>query len=183
MNLTSAADEIANYSPISNLRSIPVLASVIGNSLICFIFIMITYNLLYKQTWYRSYLQIYPLIDNDDNHASYDNQVLLTLYPQTLTMVSCAQCMAVALAFTRGEPFRQQIHKNKYFSFNVLFCIIFIIYFTLNPGLPIFVYLTMSIDMPISFSIIIIGLMVANIIVIIIYERVVVEWYIKNYKE
>jgi len=48
MNLTSAADEIANYSPISNLRSIPVLASVIGNSLICFIFIMITYNLLYK---------------------------------------------------------------------------------------------------------------------------------------
>ncbi|CAD8075516.1 unnamed protein product [Paramecium sonneborni] len=172
MDLTKSYNRLANFRPISNLISLPVLSSVCVMVLISFVAQMIMHQILKQQEFYQ---QITIDLVNDDYYMqpNHTNSILL--------ITSSTEILAVAIAYTQGPPFREAIYQNIYYVIAICLGIIGQIILIFFPNLIGF--LNLEVEFPTDFKI---QILIINIIVgitIIFYEKLITDKMNQKYAE
>uniref|UniRef100_A0A8D0G0E1 Uncharacterized protein n=1 Tax=Sphenodon punctatus TaxID=8508 RepID=A0A8D0G0E1_SPHPU len=125
MSLNHAWKELVPQRPPSSLVSLQLLLSVLTQILLSLAFQLAAFLLVRRQPWYH------PPGDGSCGAAPHNTTLSLnstgrewlgseeeeeesvrSFENTSLFYVSCFQYVAVALAFTKGRPFRQPIHTN-----------------------------------------------------------------------
>ncbi|CAD8087978.1 unnamed protein product [Paramecium sonneborni] len=172
MDLTKSYNKLANYRPISNLISLPVLSSVCVIVFISFLAQIIMHQLLKQQDFYQS---ITIDLVNDDYYIqpNYINSILL--------ITSSTEILAVAIAYTQGPPFREAIYQNIYYILSISLGILGQIILIFFPNLIEF--LDLEVEFPTDFKI---QILIVNIVVgitIALYEKFVTAKMNQKYSE
>ncbi|CAK79482.1 unnamed protein product (macronuclear) [Paramecium tetraurelia] len=172
MDLTKSYNKLANYRPISNLISLPVLSSVCVIIFISFLAQMIMHQILKHQDFYQ---QMVIELVNDDYYMqpNYTNSILL--------ITSSTEILAVGLAYTQGPPFREAISQNFYYMIVICMGIAGQIVLIFFPNLTGF--LSLEVEFPTDFKI---QILVVNIVVgitIVFYEKLITAKMTQKYAE
>ncbi|CAD8065143.1 unnamed protein product [Paramecium primaurelia] len=172
MDLTKSYHKLANYRPISNLISLPVLSSVCVIVFISFLAQIVMNQILKHQEFYQQ-IKI-DLVNNDYYmQPNYTNSILL--------ITSSTEILAVAIAYTQGPPFRQAIYKNIYYMIVICLGIIGQIILIFYPNLIEF--LNLEVEFPQDFKIYILIVNIIVGIIIIFYEKFVTAKMNQKYAE
>ncbi|XP_032872570.1 LOW QUALITY PROTEIN: probable cation-transporting ATPase 13A3, partial [Amblyraja radiata] len=135
MSLNPSWKELVPRRPLTSLISVPVLLSMILQTLLTLAFQLTAFLLVKEQPWYESGTPTanvchvnwtgelpgagFPThnITGEDGEEDY-----ITNYENTtIFFVSCCQYLAVAFAFSKGKPFRQPVYRNYLFMGCIFF--------------------------------------------------------------
>ncbi|XP_063298835.1 polyamine-transporting ATPase 13A3 [Pelobates fuscus] len=136
MSLNPAWKVLVAQRPPSGLISGPLLFSVLSQIIICIGFQTLAFLLVKKQPWYEVWT---PNSDacNMSSEGHHDNTTdqhnIQNFENTTLFFVSCFQYLIVAIAFSKGKPFRQPCYKNYLFVISVLALYALMLFFMLYP--------------------------------------------------
>ncbi|XP_072114405.1 polyamine-transporting ATPase 13A3-like isoform X1 [Mobula birostris] len=145
MSLNSSWKELVPQRPPTSLMSVPILLSMLLQTLLTLAFQVTAFLLVKEQPWYRAGIPS-PNACNGNWTDDLDNTSILwsndteededhiSCYENTtLFFVSCCQYLAVAFVFSRGKPFRQPIYRNYLFMGCVLILYGFIFLIMMYP--------------------------------------------------
>ncbi|XP_055521214.1 polyamine-transporting ATPase 13A3-like [Leucoraja erinacea] len=135
MSLNPSWKELVPRRPLTSLISVPVLLSMILQTLLTLAFQLTAFLLVKEQPWYESGTPTANVcrvnwtgelpdagfathnVTGEDEEEDY-----ITNYENTtIFFVSCCQYLAVAFAFSKGKPFRQPVYRNYFFMSCILF--------------------------------------------------------------
>ncbi|CAK80951.1 unnamed protein product (macronuclear) [Paramecium tetraurelia] len=166
MDLTSAFPTLARYRPISDLISIPIISSVAVAAL----------SSIAMQVGLIQYLTSQEEFELDEPDEGAPGQI-----NTMLILLSNSEVLAVAIAFTQGPPFRQQVYKNLAYIVTVTLGIlghIFVIFYPQG-----FQHLEIVVITSLRFEWIIIGFSLIIGVFIILYEKFVTQALVKKYSQ
>ncbi|CAD8086125.1 unnamed protein product [Paramecium sonneborni] len=166
MDLTNAFPSLARYRPISDLISIPIISSVTITALTSIAIQIGLVQYLTSQTEFE-------LDEPDEGTPGQINTILILL--------SNSQVLAVAIAFTQGPPFRQQIYKNIPYIITVTLGILGHIFVIFYPDG--FQHLEIVSITSLRFQWIIVGFSLVIAVFIILYEKFVTSALVKKYSQ
>uniref|UniRef100_A0A2I3HWJ1 Polyamine-transporting ATPase 13A3 n=1 Tax=Nomascus leucogenys TaxID=61853 RepID=A0A2I3HWJ1_NOMLE len=143
MSLNPAWKELVAQRPPSGLISGALLFSVLSQIIICIGFQSLGFFWVKQQPWYEVW---HPKSDacnttgsrfwnssHVDNETELDEHNIQNYENTTVFFISSFQYLIVAIAFSKGKPFRQPCYKNYFFVFSVIFLYIFILFIMLYP--------------------------------------------------
>ncbi|XP_048361437.1 polyamine-transporting ATPase 13A3 isoform X2 [Sphaerodactylus townsendi] len=143
MSLNPAWKELVAQRPPAGLISGPLLCSVVSQILICFGFQTVGFLWVRQQPWYEPWT---PHSDacrpsgapgaNASAHGNgtlHDEHNIRNYENTTLFFISCFQYLTVAVAFSKGKPFRQPCHKNYLFVLSVMVLYALTLFIMLHP--------------------------------------------------
>ncbi|XP_054966973.1 polyamine-transporting ATPase 13A3 isoform X4 [Pan paniscus] len=143
MSLNPAWKELVAQRPPSGLISGALLFSVLSQIIICIGFQSLGFFWVKQQPWYEVW---HPKSDacnttgsgfwnssHVDNETELDEHNIQNYENTTVFFISSFQYLIVAIAFSKGKPFRQPCYKNYFFVFSVIFLYFFILFIMLYP--------------------------------------------------
>nr|XP_056706230.1 polyamine-transporting ATPase 13A3 [Euleptes europaea] len=143
MSLNPAWKELVAQRPPAGLISGPLLCSVLTQILICLGFQALGFLWVRQQPWYEPWT---PHSDacrlpgapeaNASTHGNgtlHDEHNIRNYENTTLFFISSFQYLTVAVAFSKGKPFRQPCHKNYLFVLSVMVLYAFMLFIMLHP--------------------------------------------------
>ncbi|XP_078283854.1 polyamine-transporting ATPase 13A3-like [Rhinoraja longicauda] len=151
MSLNASWKELVPRRPLTSLISVPILLSMILQTLITLAFQVAAFLLVKEQPWYESAIPTTSVCHANWSgvltNASFPThnitggeegeegeEDLITNYENTtIFFVSCCQYLAVAFAFSKGKPFRQPVYRNYLFMSCILFFYGFIVLIMMCP--------------------------------------------------
>ncbi|KAM4770721.1 polyamine-transporting ATPase 13A3 isoform 2-T2 [Rhinophrynus dorsalis] len=138
MSLNPAWKELVAQRPPSGLISGPLLFSVLSQILICIGCQIWAFLWVKEQPWYEVWTPNSNACNvssgfPNGNDTEHDEHNIENYENTTLFYVSCFQYLIVAVAFSKGKPFRQPSYKNILFVLSVLALYALILFFMLYP--------------------------------------------------
>ncbi|XP_017370097.1 probable cation-transporting ATPase 13A3 isoform X1 [Cebus imitator] len=143
MSLNPAWKELVPQRPPSGLISGALLFSVLSQIIISIGFQSLGFFWVKQQPWYEVW---HPQSDacnttrslfwnssHVDNETELDEHNIQNYENTTVFFISSFQYLIVAIAFSKGKPFRQPCYKNYFFVFSVIFLYAFILFIMLYP--------------------------------------------------
>nr|XP_045005281.1 polyamine-transporting ATPase 13A3 isoform X2 [Jaculus jaculus] len=138
MSLNPAWKELVAQRPPSSLISGALLFSVLSQIIICIGFQSLGFFWVKKQPWYKVWHPYTDacnttrsLYENSDNETETHN--IQNYENTTVFFISSFQYLIVAIAFSKGKPFRQPCYKNYFFVVSVIVLYVFILFIMLHP--------------------------------------------------
>ncbi|XP_074046704.1 polyamine-transporting ATPase 13A3 isoform X3 [Macrotis lagotis] len=143
MSLNPAWKELVAQRPPSGLISGALLFSVLSQIIISIGFQCFGFFWVRQQPWYelwtpqsdacnlsRSFSSNSSHFDNETEHDAHN---IKNYENTTVFFISSFQYLIVAIAFSKGKPFRQPCYKNGFFVVSVIVLYIFIFFIMLHP--------------------------------------------------
>ncbi|XP_038301283.1 polyamine-transporting ATPase 13A3 isoform X2 [Canis lupus baileyi] len=144
MSLNPAWKELVAQRPPSGLISGALLFSVLSQIIICIGFQSLGFFWVKQQPWYEVW---HPQSDacnttrslywNSSSHlyneTELDTRNIQNYENTTVFFISSFQYLIVAIAFSKGKPFRQPCYKNYFFVVSVIILYVFILLIMLHP--------------------------------------------------
>ncbi|KAK4476206.1 hypothetical protein MN116_001418 [Schistosoma mekongi] len=118
---THAYPRLSAEPPTMRLLSMVTMISLFGQVVISFIIQTTAFVLIRFQSWYM------PLFSYSDS-AEYQNYENTAVF-----IVSSYQYIILAIAFSKGAPYRKSILTNYAFVLNIIVCLVFCLYLTIYP--------------------------------------------------
>ncbi|KAM8953414.1 polyamine-transporting ATPase 13A3 [Pelodytes ibericus] len=179
MSLNPAWKELVAQRPPSGLISGPLLFSVLSQILICIGFQAFAFLWVKKQPWFEVWTPNVDVcnVSSDIHYANtteHDEHNIQNFENTTLFFVSCFQYLIVAVAFSKGKPFRQASYKNYLFVVSVLALYALILFFMLYPVKSIEDFFQL-VCVPYEWRISLLIIIAVNAIVSILIENVVLD--------
>lgn len=164
MCYTGPYHKLSKRQPTATLISSPVLASVIGQTIIQIGFQLVSYYLLYLQDFYT---QLDPSDNIEENYYCYENT--------TLFLISNFQYLAICIVFSIGKPWKKPAYTNIYLT--VVFCVLmaFSVYIIVYPA-EWARYITDTKHLDFSFRMELLGVCIGYLAIAYLYERGVVNF-------
>uniref|UniRef100_A0A8D0HAK4 Polyamine-transporting ATPase 13A3 n=1 Tax=Sphenodon punctatus TaxID=8508 RepID=A0A8D0HAK4_SPHPU len=131
MSLNPAWKELVAQRPPSGLISAPLLCSVLSQIVICLGFQTIGFIWVRQQPWYEPWTP--HSSSQHENKTLHDKHNIRNYENTTVFFISSFQYLIVAIAFSKGRPFRQPCYKNFLFVMSVLVLYIFTLFLMLYP--------------------------------------------------
>ncbi|XP_060054476.1 polyamine-transporting ATPase 13A3 isoform X4 [Erinaceus europaeus] len=143
MSLNPAWKELVAQRPPSGLISGALLFSVLSQIVICIGFQSFGFFWVKQQPWYEVW---HPHSDACNttgslywnssylyNETELDERNIQNYENTTVFFISCFQYLIVAIAFSKGKPFRQPCYKNYFFVVSVIILYVFTLFIMLYP--------------------------------------------------
>nr|XP_040126507.1 probable cation-transporting ATPase 13A3 [Ictidomys tridecemlineatus] len=143
VSLNSAWKELVAQRPPSGLISGALLFSVLSQIIICIGFQSLGFFWVKQQPWYEVW---HPYSDACNttrnphwnsshmyNETEPDSHNIQNYENTTVFFISSFQYLIVAIAFSKGKPFRQPCYKNYLFVVSVIILYVFILFIMLHP--------------------------------------------------
>ncbi|XP_037693947.1 probable cation-transporting ATPase 13A3 isoform X1 [Choloepus didactylus] len=143
MSLNPAWKELVAQRPPSGLISGALLFSVLSQIIICIGFQSLGFFWVRQQHWYEVW---HPQSDACNktgspywnsshfyNETELDTHNIQNYENTTVFFISSFQYLIVAIAFSKGKPFRQPCYKNYFFVLSVIILYVFILFIMLHP--------------------------------------------------
>uniref|UniRef100_A0A673TCD6 ATPase 13A3 n=1 Tax=Suricata suricatta TaxID=37032 RepID=A0A673TCD6_SURSU len=143
MSLNPAWKELVAQRPPSGLISGALLFSVLSQIIICIGFQSLGFFWVKQQSWYEVW---HPQSDACNttrslhwnsshlyNETELDEHNIQNYENTTVFFISSFQYLIVAIAFSKGKPFRQPCYKNYFFVVSVIILYVFILLIMLHP--------------------------------------------------
>ncbi|XP_008581952.1 PREDICTED: probable cation-transporting ATPase 13A3 [Galeopterus variegatus] len=143
MSLNPAWKELVAQRPPSGLISGALLFSVLSQIIICIGFQSLGFFWVKQQPWYEEW---HPHSDvcnttrspywNSShlyNETELDTHNIQNFENTTVFFISSFQYLIVAIAFSKGKPFRQPCYKNYFFVVSMIVLYVFILFIMLHP--------------------------------------------------
>uniref|UniRef100_A0A8D2KWI5 Polyamine-transporting ATPase 13A3 n=1 Tax=Varanus komodoensis TaxID=61221 RepID=A0A8D2KWI5_VARKO len=185
MSLNAAWKELVAQRPPSGLISAPLLCSVLSQILICLGFQSLGFFWVRQQLWYKGRS---PLSDAcNESRAALGNASARTNVSEsdkhnirnyentTIFFISSLQYLIVAVAFSKGKPFRQPCHRNYLFVFSVLGLCACMLLIMLHPMQPVDRFLEL-VCVPYLWRLSVLLIVVVNAGVSILVEEALNRW-------
>ncbi|XP_033763962.1 probable cation-transporting ATPase 13A3 isoform X2 [Pecten maximus] len=166
---TSGYDYLVKKPPIINLFSIgPVLSllTLVGVQIcfqvFCFLHVV-------RQDWYV------PLVSRwEYDYISYQNNAVY--------LMSCYQYIVLAIALSRGEPYRRSIFTNHLFLLNILMCTSVTIWLTMYPGEGAIKFFELKPFPSVPYRLMYVGLALMDFFICLMLEDYVLSQTLISYK-
>ncbi|XP_027704557.1 probable cation-transporting ATPase 13A3 isoform X1 [Vombatus ursinus] len=143
MSLNPAWKELVAQRPPSGLISGALLFSVLSQIIISIGFQCFGFFWVRQQPWYEHWTPHSDACNlsrsfstnssHSDNETEHDEHNIKNYENTTVFFISCFQYLIVAIAFSKGKPFRQPCYKNGFFVVSVIILYIFIFFIMLHP--------------------------------------------------
>ncbi|GAB5576555.1 polyamine-transporting ATPase 13A3 isoform X1 [Prionailurus iriomotensis] len=143
MSLNPAWKELVAQRPPSGLISGALLFSVLSQIIICIGFQSLGFFWVKQQSWYEVWhpqsdacnttRSLYWNSSYLDNETKPDTHNIQNYENTTVFFISSFQYLIVAIAFSKGKPFRQPCYKNYFFVVSVIILYVFILLIMLHP--------------------------------------------------
>ncbi|XP_045358511.1 polyamine-transporting ATPase 13A3 isoform X1 [Leopardus geoffroyi] len=142
MSLNPAWKELVAQRPPSGLISGALLFSVLSQIIICIGFQSLGFFWVKQQSWYEVWhpqsdacntRSLYGNSSYLDNETKPDTHNIQNYENTTVFFISSFQYLIVAIAFSKGKPFRQPCYKNYFFVVSVIILYVFILLIMLHP--------------------------------------------------
>ncbi|MBW00499.1 putative cation-transporting ATPase 13A3, partial [Eschrichtius robustus] len=146
MSLNPAWKELVAQRPPSGLISGALLFSVLSQIIICIGFQSLGFFWVKQQTWYKesrphsdtqeAFNTTGSLYGNSShlyNETNPDRHNIENYENTTVFFISSFQYLIVAIAFSKGKPFRQPCYKNYFFVVSLIILYVFILFIMLHP--------------------------------------------------
>ncbi|XP_006873192.1 PREDICTED: probable cation-transporting ATPase 13A3 [Chrysochloris asiatica] len=185
MSLNPAWKELVAQKPPSGLISGTLLFSVLSQIIICVGFQSLGFFWVKHQPWYEMW---HPQSDACNSSSSlnwnsshFDNETEPDAYNienyenTTLFFISSFQYLIVAIAFSKGKPFRQPCYKNYFFVASVIILYVVILFIMLHPVASIDQVLQI-VCIPDQWRITLLIIVLVNALVSIMMEESVDRW-------
>ncbi|KAM4888816.1 polyamine-transporting ATPase 13A3 isoform 3-T7 [Thomomys bottae] len=139
MSLSPAWKELVAQRPPSGLISGALLFSVLSQIIICIGFQSLGFFWVKQQPWYpysdacNAARSLFQNSSHVDNETELDARNIQNYENTTVFFISSFQYLIVAVAFSKGKPFRQPCYKNYFFVISVIILFVFILLIMLHP--------------------------------------------------
>ncbi|XP_054838156.1 polyamine-transporting ATPase 13A3 [Eublepharis macularius] len=143
MSLNPAWKELVAQRPPAGLISRPLLCSVVAQILVCLSFQILGFLWVRQQPWYEPWSPRSDACSRSGapqanasvhgNETLHDEHNIQNYENTTLFFISSFQYLTVAIAFSKGKPFRQPCYKNYLFVLSVLVLYAFTLFIMLHP--------------------------------------------------
>ncbi|XP_061493630.1 polyamine-transporting ATPase 13A3 isoform X2 [Rhineura floridana] len=181
MSLNPAWKELVAQRPPAGLISGALLCSVLSQILICLGFQTLGFLWVRQQPWYETWTPHSDACDvsrapfanasQDKNESVHDEHNIRNYENTTVFFISSFQYLIVAVAFSKGKPFRQPCYKNYLFVVSVIVLYAFILFIMLHPVKSIDWFLEL-VCVPHHWRVTILLIIVINAVVSILVEGV-----------
>ncbi|KAM5127417.1 polyamine-transporting ATPase 13A2-like, partial [Mantella aurantiaca] len=159
MGRTGPASELGSMRPLGTLISIPVLGSLICQTLLILLIQLLTFFLTTSQPWF---VPVNTTSLTPHHLPNYENTAVFC--------VSGFQYLILAVVLSKGYPFRKPLYTNILFLLALLLLLAMMLWISLSPLLFMRRILNlMSID-DINFKLVIIGIAATNFIAAFLLE-------------
>lgn len=185
MSLNPAWKELVAQRPPSGLISGALLFSVLSQIIICIGFQSLGFFWVKQQPWYEVWhphsdacnttRSLYWNSSHLDNETELDTRNIQNYENTTVFFISSFQYLIVAIAFSKGKPFRQPCYKNYFFVVSVIMLYVFILFIMLHPVASIDQVLQI-VCVPYQWRITMLIIVVVNALVSIMVEESVDRW-------
>ncbi|XP_073929596.1 polyamine-transporting ATPase 13A3 isoform X4 [Castor canadensis] len=143
MSLNPAWKELVAQRPPSGLISGALLFSVLSQIIISIGFQSLGFFWVKQQPWYKVWCPhldacnvtrgLYWNSSHLCNETETDKHSIQNCENTTVFFISSFQYLIVAIAFSKGKPFRQPCYKNYFFVVSVIILYVFILFIMLHP--------------------------------------------------
>ncbi|XP_068137260.1 polyamine-transporting ATPase 13A3 isoform X2 [Hyperolius riggenbachi] len=179
MSLNPAWEELVPQRPPSGLISGPLLFSVLSQILICLAFQTMAFLLVKEEPWYEVWTPSSNACNLSmdgfhENSTKHDEHNIKNYENTTLCFVSSFQYLIVAIAFSKGKPFRQPSYKNYYFVVSVLALYALILFFMLFPVESIDNFFEL-VCVPFHWRLVMVFIIIGNALTSLVVETVVLD--------
>ncbi|XP_072475002.1 polyamine-transporting ATPase 13A3 isoform X2 [Notamacropus eugenii] len=184
MSLNPAWKELVAQRPPSGLISGALLFSVLSQIIISIGFQCFGFFWVRQQPWYEHWTPhsnacnlsgSFSNSSHSDNDTEHDEHNIRNYENTTVFFISCFQYLIVAIAFSKGKPFRQPCYKNGFFVVSVIILYIFIFFIMLHPVTYIDQVLEI-VCVPYQWRITMLIIILVNALVSILAEESVDRW-------
>lgn len=185
MSLNPAWKELVAQRPPSGLISGALLFSVLSQIIICIGFQSLGFFWVKQQPWYEVWhphsdacnttRSLYWNSSHLDNETELDTRNIQNYENTTVFFISSFQYLIVAIAFSKGKPFRQPCYKNYFFVVSVIMLYVFILFIMLHPVASVDQVLQI-VCVPYQWRITMLIIVVVNALVSIMVEESVDRW-------
>ncbi|XP_066467193.1 polyamine-transporting ATPase 13A3 isoform X2 [Tiliqua scincoides] len=187
MSLNPAWKELVAQRPPSGLISAPLLCSVLSQILVCLGFQTLGFLWVRQQLWYEAWTPHSDACNASRAASAVQNRTLLVetavdehnirnYENTTLFFISSFQYLAVAVAFSKGKPFRQPCYKNYLFVVSVTALCAFTLFILLHPVKAVDWHLEL-VCLPSSWRFSILLLVIINTLMSVLVEEVLDRWW------
>lgn len=168
--LTKAWDEyLSRKPPMSSLLNFIPMASITFQMLLIILFQTISYNHVKTYDWFVPFVF----------KTSRENYV--TCYETyAIFCMSMFQYITLAIVFSKGKPYRKQLYTNIYFLSSILITTCICAYVTVTPADWIISVLEFQMPPNVNFSLVVLAMGVANLLVALFFEDILVETFLKK---
>ncbi|XP_062987775.1 polyamine-transporting ATPase 13A3 [Elgaria multicarinata webbii] len=184
MSLNPAWKDLVAQRPPSGLISGPLLCSVLSQILICLSFQTLGFLWVRQQPWYETWTPLSdacnisrPTFANASQHknkSDHDEHNIRNYENTTVFFISSFQYLIVAIAFSKGKPFRQPCYRNSLFVVSVAVLYAFTLFIMLNPMKPVDWFLEL-VCVPHPWRVSVFVIVVVNAFVSILVENVLLD--------
>ncbi|XP_040284267.1 probable cation-transporting ATPase 13A3 [Bufo bufo] len=179
MSLNPAWKDLVAQRPPSGLISGPLLFSVLSQIVICLTFQTMAFMLVKQEPWYEVWTASsnacnVSMDDHHQNDTNHDEHNIRNYENTTLFYVSSFQYLIVAVAFSKGKPFRQPSYKNYLFVISVLALYALISFFMLYPIESVDNFLEL-VCVPMKWRIVMVFIIIGNALTSILVENIVLD--------
>ncbi|KAM9582993.1 polyamine-transporting ATPase 13A3 isoform 3-T5 [Trichechus inunguis] len=184
MSLNPAWKELVAQKPPSGLISGTLLCSVLSQIIICIGFQSLGFFWVRQQPWYEQWHPqsdacnttggLYWNSSHSDNVTEHDEHNIQNYENTTVFFISSFQYLIVAIAFSKGKPFRQPCYKNCLFVLSVIVLNVFVLCIMLYPIAPVDQALQI-VCVPNQWRIIMLTIVAANALVSFLVENVFLD--------
>ncbi|XP_073751498.1 polyamine-transporting ATPase 13A3 isoform X4 [Callorhinus ursinus] len=185
MSLNPAWKELVAQRPPSGLISGALLFSVLSQIIICIGFQSLGFFWVKQQPWYEVWQpqsdacnttrSLYWNSSHLYNETNLDTHNIQNYENTTVFFISSFQYLIVAIAFSKGKPFRQPCYKNYFFVVSVIILYVFILLIMLHPVASIDQVLQI-VCVPYQWRVTMLMIVLVNALVSIMVEESVDRW-------
>ncbi|KAH0624303.1 hypothetical protein JD844_008007 [Phrynosoma platyrhinos] len=185
MSLNPAWKELVARRPPSGLISGALLCSVLSQILISLGFQTLGFLWVRQQPWYETWTPLSNACDvsgvpfaNGSQHNNtpvHDEHNIRNYENTTIFFISSFQYLIVAVAFSKGRPFRQPCYKNYLFVISILVLYAVILAILLHPVASVDTFLEL-VCVPYSWRLTVLLIVVINAFVSILVEETLEGW-------
>jgi len=175
MTMSKTSDSLSKQRPTGRLISVEILSSVIGQGAIQAVFILGTYALLVRQSWYDPSLCA-DSFENCVACAENTTIYLLTIFQYTMT----------AWVFLEGKPFKKPFYMNFWFTISLVVILVSSVLIVLDPFDWRFLYDTdwaMEVEFPMEWRCKLMGIIIGNSVLTVLWEKIGVAAMTKAWKK
>ncbi|XP_069105854.1 polyamine-transporting ATPase 13A3-like [Argopecten irradians] len=166
---TSGYDYLVKKPPIINLFSVGPVLSLLTLVSVQICFQVFCFLHVQKQNWYV------PLVSRwEYDYISYQNNAVY--------LMSCYQYIVLAIALSKGEPYRRSIFTNRLFVLNILTCTIVTIWLTMYPGEGAMTFFELKPFPSIPYRLMYVGLAIMDFCICVTLEDYVLSQTLISYK-
>lgn len=167
---TSAYPDLVPTPPkVSLIAAAPIL-SIVAQLIINFSMQVSTWLYTHQQPWFEPYV---PLEEDDSEKLD------LTCYEVTAVFtVSAFQYIALAVAFSKGSPYRKPIYTNYVFLINILISTALTLYLVLSPFNWLQTLFQLRLAPSLAFRLFLVGLACVSFLLSVIAEMFVIHFVV-----